>query len=175
LGAPVPDNAWQAIAWGARWVLRERVWRIIAPAADRALLTAGIMEADAAAVHAVRLERGTPRYGEDITEANIAHETGLLEAIHFSKGCYIGQEIVERVRARGHVNRQLVHLRIAAAAAPAPGTPLLADGKETGAITSAAWSPADGAAYALGYVRAEHAAPATALTADGHAAAVLAR
>ncbi len=112
-------------------------------------------EAEAAPedVRIVRLETGRPRYGEDITEAHIAHETGQLRAIHFSKGCYLGQEIVERVRSRGHVNKQLRHLRIDAREAPAAGTKIIAAGKEAGEITSAAFSPAWGAVAALGYLR----------------------
>lgn len=101
----------------------------------------------------VRLEMGRPRYGEDITESHIAHETGQLRAIHFSKGCYLGQEIVERVRSRGHVNRQLRHFRIEAQEAPPAGTKIIASGKEAGELTSACLSPAWGAVAALGYLR----------------------
>jgi aminomethyltransferase len=111
-------------------------------------------EVDAEDVRTVRLETGRPRYGEDITEAHIAHETGQLHAIHFSKGCYLGQEIVERVRSRGHVNRRLRHLRVEAAAPPPPGTKVLASGKEAGEITSAVFSSAWNAVAALGYLRA---------------------
>lgn len=111
-------------------------------------------EVDAEDVRTVRLEIGRPRYGEDITEAHIAHETGQLHAIHFSKGCYLGQEIVERVRSRGHVNRRLQHLRVEGTTPPPSGTKLLSGGKEVGEITSAVYSPAWGAVAALGYLRA---------------------
>lgn len=110
-------------------------------------------EASSEEARIVRIETGRPRYGEDITEAHIAHETGQMRAIHFSKGCYLGQEIVERVRSRGHVNKQLRHLRIEAQEAPAPGTKIIAAGKEAGEITSAVFSPAWGAVAALGYLR----------------------
>ncbi len=110
-------------------------------------------EADAEDVRLVRLETGRPKYGEDISEAHIAHETRQLHAIHFSKGCYLGQEIVERVRSRGHVNKRLRHLRLDGAAAPAPGDKLFAGDKEAGEITSAAYSPGWGAVAALAYVR----------------------
>lgn len=110
-------------------------------------------EATPGDVRIVRLETGRPRYGEDITDGNIAQETRQMHAVHFSKGCYLGQEIVERVRSRGHVNKQLVHLKIEGAAAPPPGTVLIAGEKEAGQITSAVFSPAWNAVAALGYLR----------------------
>ena len=64
-----------------------------------------------------------------------------MQALHFEKGCYLGQEIVERVRSRGLVRRQLRALRIEGGAAPEPGEKLLAGEKEAGELTSAAWSP----------------------------------
>jgi aminomethyltransferase len=122
--------------------------RFIAPRGE-----APAAEADAAEVRIVRLETGRPRYGEDITEAHIAQETRQMHAIHFSKGCYLGQEIVERVRSRGHVNRQLAHLKIEGADVPGPGATVMAGGKEAGQITSAVFSPAWNAVAALGYLR----------------------
>jgi tRNA-modifying protein YgfZ len=114
-----------------------------------------VPEADDAAVEAVRLENGRPVYGIDFSEANIAHETRLMHAMHFSKGCYLGQEIVERVRSRGHVNRQLVPLRIEGAHVPARGAKVIEAEKEAGEITSAAFSPALKLVCALGVVRTE--------------------
>jgi len=117
----------------------------------------GLPEAGKQEWHTVRLESAHPRFGEDFCDQQIPHETQLLHAIHFNKGCYLGQEIVERVRARGHVNRKLVQLHIATQQAPTPGTKLLTgDGKEAGVVTSAAFSPALGKVVALGYVRVEH-------------------
>ena len=78
-----------------------------------------------------------------------------MYAVHPSKGCYIGQEIVERVRARGHLNKMLYPLEIAGEFAPAPGLPIQADGKDVGTITSAAFSPLKGKVVALGIVRTE--------------------
>jgi tRNA-modifying protein YgfZ len=127
-----------------------------------------VAEADEEAVEAVRLENGRPVYGVDFSEANIAHETRLMHAMHFSKGCYLGQEIVERVRSRGHVNRQLVRLRIEDDEVPARGTKVLESDKEVGEITSAAWSPALKLVCALGVVRTE--ALARELSVDGHRA-----
>jgi len=111
----------------------------------------------------VRLENGRPRYGEDIRDTSLPQETGQMHAVSFSKGCYLGQEIVERIRAQGHVNRKLVRLRLDSAA-PA-GAKLTADGAEAGEITSSIYSPAQGSAVALAYVRANYAAPGHALAA----------
>jgi len=104
-----------------------------------------------------------PRYGEDIRDTSLPQETGQMHAVSFTKGCYLGQEIVERIRAQGHVNRKLVRLRLDSAA-PA-GTKLTADGAEAGEITSSIYSPAQGSAVALAYVRSIYATPGQALAA----------
>lgn len=184
LGAPAPLSALAHQCWGSRLVATlsasgQPGCRIIAPAGEKDALIAELESARAAAaspeaVHVVRLENGKPRYGEDITDANLAQETQLAGALHFSKGCYLGQEIVERVRARGHVNRLLVRLAVEAGAPPAPGAALLSGAMPVGAITSAAFSPALGHVVALGYVRADCAATGTALTVDGCLARVTA-
>jgi aminomethyltransferase len=137
-------------------------YRIHAPAGDRIALKewlhgAGATEATPEEARAVRLENAKPRYGEDITEAQIPHETRQLHAVHFNKGCYLGQEIVERVRSRGHVNRSLVQLLIDGPAPPQRGAKVLSGSSEVGEITSAAYSPVLGRVAALGYVRLEQA------------------
>ena len=86
-----------------------------------------------------------------------------MHALHFNKGCYLGQETVERIRSRGHVKRLLVRLRIASAAAPSPGAKLTTEGKGTGEITSAAISPALGCVVALAYIRTQYARQGTRL------------
>jgi folate-binding protein YgfZ len=162
---PTDDLSWTS--WG-NWVVARISatgapgFRIFTPSDDRAQLiarlqSANIVAADAEAVKIVRLENGKPRYGEDITEAHLPQETQQMHALHFSKGCYLGQEIVERVRSRGHVNRLLMPLRISAQEAPAPGSKVVVQGKEIGEITSSAYSPALGCVVSLAYVRAEHA------------------
>ena len=134
----------------------------------RQLEAAGAAAATPEDALVVRLENGRPRYGEDITEGHIPQETQMLHAVHFSKGCYLGQEIVERVRSRGHVNRLLVRLAIDGERPPAPGTKFTA-----GEITSSAYSPALGKLIAFGYVRAENARAGSKLLVDGAAAEVL--
>jgi folate-binding protein YgfZ len=183
LGAPVPAAPFAHADWGASFVARASYtgsegFFVILPAAEKATLIealgrAGAAAAGAGAATAVRLEQGKPRYGEDITEQHLPQETQQLHAIHFSKGCYLGQEIVERIRSRGHVNRLLVRLLFEAEAAPQRGVGVLAGGAPVGEVTSAAFSPAVGKVIALAYVRAGHAAPGTVLECAGRPARVI--
>jgi aminomethyltransferase len=103
----------------------------------------------------VRIENGIPRYGEDISERYLVQETQALQAVHFNKGCYLGQEIVERVRSRGQVHRFLSSIRLQSSNVPEPGSKLVANGAPAGEITSAAFSPALGQTVALAYLRAD--------------------
>jgi aminomethyltransferase len=119
------------------------------------LTEAGVPQADLATAETVRIENAKPRYGIDITEMSIPQETQQMYAVHPSKGCYIGQEIVERVRARGHLNKMLYPIEIAATEVPAAGAAIQADGKEVGTITSAAFSPLQGKVVAFGILRTE--------------------
>jgi folate-binding protein YgfZ len=125
-------------------------------------------------LNALRLEAGVPWFPEDFDDTVIPHEAGLENThINFSKGCYTGQEIVERVRSRGHVNRRLIRLHfMVTGALPAPGTKLRAAGGEAGHVTSAAELPAGGVAIGMGYVRREHNAPGSVLEYDGGSATV---
>jgi aminomethyltransferase len=178
IGAPWPSAAWDIAEWGVRRVARVDSTGaggcfVFTPVGEeqeliRRLGEAGVVEAAAADARLVRLEHGKPRYGEDFTEDYVPHETQLLHAVHFNKGCYLGQEIVQRIRSRGHVNRLLARLLIDAEVAPEPGAPL-----PGGAITSAAFSPALGKVVALGYVRAELARPGTGLVVNSASASVL--
>jgi len=153
--------------------------RLYAPRAAKEDLIAqlelqGVEAASLAYQKVVRLERFRPRFGDDFTEKNLVHETQLLHAIHFNKGCYLGQEIVERVRSRGQVHRKLVPLAIAAQEPPEPGTPVMAGDAAAGETMSAAFSPALGKSIAFAFVRSEHAMPGTALTVGGAEAEVAA-
>ena len=139
------------------------------PALRNVLAAAGASDADPRAVEALRIESGVPRFGLDMDEHTIPLEAGIEErAISFTKGCYVGQEVIIRVLHRGHgrVAKKLVRLTIDAASArelPAPGAPLTVSGKDVGRLTSVAWSPAQHRGVALGYVQREAAAAATKL------------
>jgi folate-binding protein YgfZ len=118
-------------------------------------------------IEALRIERGIPRWGAELTPQTLPPEAGpvLLEAISYTKGCYVGQETIARLKSVGHVNRTLVFLRSATAAVPAPGTKLATAEKEIGVVTSSAFSPHLGMGVALGYVPPLLAAADTALKA----------
>lgn len=143
--------------------------RLFVPREGKAALVAqlGVPAVSAGEAEVVRLENGRPRYGSDVTEKNLLHETQLLHAVHFSKGCYLGQEIVERVRSRGQVHRLLVPLTIESASAPDPGSTVMAGDAQAGETTSSAFSPALGKCVAFAYLRAEYARPGTALQVGG--------
>lgn len=159
-GSPVPDEN-RIVEWDTVQVARTSItggpgFRIYVPASEKEALAAkfaglGAVRAEAADVRIVRLENGRPRYGEDLTEGYIPQETQLLHALHFTKGCYLGQEIVERVRSRGQVNKKLVPLRLSAEVESE--TKLTAEGKPAGVVTSSVTSPALGHVVGLGYVR----------------------
>jgi folate-binding protein YgfZ len=126
-----------------------------------------------AALNAMRLEAGIPRFPADFNDAMIPHEAALENThVSFNKGCYTGQEIVERVRSRGHVNRKRVSLQFSTVHPPAPGAKLRAGEAEVGFVTSAAFSPAAGTSIGMGYVRREHFAPGSVVELDGATATV---
>ena len=105
-----------------------------------------------------RIEAGIPRYGADMDETNLPLECGIeSRAIVYNKGCYIGQEVINRVHSFGHVNKELRGLRLAdeLAVLPVRGDKLLHAGKEVGYVTSVVKSLAVDGNIALGYVRRE--------------------
>jgi folate-binding protein YgfZ len=119
------------------------------------------------ALETSRIEAGIPRFGADMDETNIPLECGIeARAITYTKGCYIGQEVINRVHSVGHVNRELRGLRLAneLKTLPQRGDKIYFGGKEAGQVTSAAKSPCLGANIALGYVRREAIMAATELT-----------
>ena len=111
----------------------------------------------------LRIEAGIPRYGVDITDDNLILETGLTHAVSFNKGCYLGQEVVERIRSRGHVNKNFTGLLIHGEKPPPEHSKILSTEKEVGTITSSVYSPALESSIALGYVHREHRSPGTQL------------
>ena len=127
------------------------------------------------ALNSLRLEAGVPWFPADFNDTVIPHEAAVEDThISFNKGCYTGQEIVERVRSQGRVNRKRVRLKFSSTQPPLPGTKLRANGADIGAITSAAYSPASGTAIGMGYVRREQHAVGSTVEYDGRAAEVIA-
>jgi folate-binding protein YgfZ len=126
----------------------------------QALSAAGAKPVGFAALEAFRIAEGIPAYGVDMVERDLPQETSQMRALHFSKGCYLGQEIVERIRSRGNVHRHLRSLELEGplpGPLPEPGTKLTVDGLEAGHITSVAELPLPGGAriVALGMIRAD--------------------
>jgi tRNA-modifying protein YgfZ len=165
LSLPVPALAYGTAEWQGGFICRVAATshdgiRVFIPKERkedliRQLSDANIPQATADEAQIVRLENGVPRYGEDISERYLVQETQQLQAIHTNKGCYLGQEIVERVRSRGQVHRLLTPIRVETMQPPAPGTKFSAEGKDAGEITSAVYSPALGQVVGLAYVRTE--------------------
>jgi aminomethyltransferase len=154
-GAPVmleaPTGDYAHAPWGEFTVARvtetgQPGSRIFLPADKTAEVIAslealGAKPATAEDTRTVRIENGKPRYGEDITDTSLPQETQQMHAVSFTKGCYLGQEIVERIRARGHVNRKLERVEF-------DTTP-----PEGAQITSSVVSPETGKTVALALIR----------------------
>src|SRR5579859_326692 len=182
LGAPVTEQPWAHTIWNDVTVARVSFTgapgvRFLAPAAEKTHLVelfqnAGAMEASPEAARIVRLEHFQPRYGEDIFDTTLSQETQQTHALSFTKGCYIGQEIVERVRSRGLVHRLLAGVEIDSTEVPEPDTHLVNGDENVGKMTSAAFSPALGKVVGMAYIRRELADPGATLTVDGHTATV---
>ena len=171
----VPETAYSWTSRGPRIVARVSGTGLVGfciflPAEEkRGLLAqlAGIPEASPEDARIVRIEHGRPRYGEEITERYLVQETGQLQAVNFSKGCYLGQEIVERVRSRAQIHRLLQPMEIDTAAVPAPGTKLKSGDADAAEIASAVYSPALGKVAAMAYVRVQFAEPGKELSLNG--------
>jgi folate-binding protein YgfZ len=136
------------------------------------LIKAGVAGATAEEARTVRIESGRPRYGEEITERYLVQETGQLQAVNFGKGCYLGQEIVERVRSRAQIHRVLRRVEIDTTEPPAAGTKLKSGDGDAAEIASAVFSPALGVTVALAYVRTQFADPGTRIALGGISASV---
>ncbi len=117
-----------------------------------ALQGAGVVEVGDAALETLRVVEGIPRYGVDVVEKDLPQESSLTRALHFSKGCYLGQEIVERIRSRGNVHRHLRQLEFMGEL-PRPGAELQLDAAPAGTVTSAA--SLGGRIFGLAMLKAE--------------------
>jgi folate-binding protein YgfZ len=125
------------------------------------------VEADV--IETLRLEHGLPRWDAELTTTTLPPEAGphMLEAISYTKGCYVGQETIARLKSVGHVNRTLVFLHSDSATIPAKGAKLTHADKEVGAITSSGYSPRLEKGIALAYVQRQAAQEGTSLQAGG--------
>jgi folate-binding protein YgfZ len=123
----------------------------------QALVDAGAAPIGSEALELDRIVSGIPRYGVDIRERDLPQETEQTRALNFNKGCYVGQEIVERIRSRGAVHRKFTGFLLEGARPLATGTKIVAAEKEVGEVTSAAYLRVAGPAktVALGYIRRE--------------------
>lgn len=119
------------------------------------------------------VEAGVPAYGRDMDDTAVVTETNLDDAVSYTKGCYVGQEIIARIKYRGHVAKKLRGLVFSSPAIVAAGTPIKSrDDKEIGSITSTVYSPILGRRIGLGYVKYDFMAAGTEVTIAGNRAQV---
>ncbi len=139
------------------------------------LLDAGGVNASDETYEALRIEAGRPRFGLDMNTETIPLEAGIEgRAVSFTKGCYVGQEVIVRVMHRGHgrVARRLVSIVLSGGQVPAHGDGIFAGDRHVGEITSATESPKHASPFALGYVQRDYTSPGTELTVNGSQARV---
>jgi len=166
------EGEWRAGDDPARAVLVQRTaevwpdaWSVLGPKDDigelrGSLEEAGAVDASPSTWSTLRVEAGRPLFGVDMDEDTIPTEAGIDgRAIDHAKGCYTGQEVIVRIRDRGHVNRMLRRLQLGDVEVPEAGTALLSadgSGKAVGRITTAVRSPRYGGVLALAYVARGH-------------------
>lgn len=134
-----------------------------------ALVAHGATPVGSEALEIHRIVSGIPMYGVDIRERDLPQETEQARALNFNKGCYIGQEIVERIRSRGAVHRKFTGFLADADRPIAAGTKVVAGEKEVGEVTSVASVPVPNGkkTVALGYIRRELGTPGREVTIGG--------
>ncbi len=176
-GAAPPEAAWSHVVAklgatpvrlvsGARETGEAEVW-IMGPTAEatpvrEALVDGGAQPISNEASESLRIETGTPLFGRDVDESVMLPEIPFDHLLSRSKGCYPGQEVVVRIRDRGHVNRMLRGLALDGDRVPADGAEVVADAATTiGKVTSATWSFGLARPIALAFVRRQHAEPGT--------------
>lgn len=177
IGAPIPVELDSHLPWENFTVARIAAagalgFRIYGPKEHEPELRerlAGIVAATAEDARTLRIENFQPRYGEDISASTLPQETGIARALHFSKGCYLGQEIVERIHSRGHVNKMLGGLQLDSQKPVDAASKVIAAGAEIGEITSSAYSPVRGAVVAIAILRVQAASPGREVEVSGYA------
>jgi tRNA-modifying protein YgfZ len=128
---------------------------------------AGVSSCFSSIWHAIRVESAWPLWGVDFDDSNLPQEVNRdAQAVHFRKGCYLGQETVARIDALGHVNKKLVQIRFGGDIVPAVGADMTAAGQSVGRVSSSAWSPR-WKASALAMIRRGANEPGEAIECDG--------
>ncbi|MEZ5332239.1 MAG: hypothetical protein R2991_09365 [Thermoanaerobaculia bacterium] len=156
-GLPAPEAAWGCVEVAEEEILVQRVAHrgavayLLAAGAGRggdwaeSLVEAGAVPAGWRALETLRVEAGEPRFGADFDDGNLPQESGLEDAVSYTKGCYLGQEVVARLHYRGRPQRGLVGLEIEADGPPEPGAGLSRGAEEVGrlgsAVRSLRWPP----------------------------------
>ncbi len=167
----VADETWNGIGYSiARSAIEKHdgyeIWLAYenVPTLWRHLVSSGATQAGSQAIEWRRILSGIPRVGADIGERELPQETAQEYALHYAKGCYIGQEIVERIHSRGNVHRAFGAVEVSGSA-PERGAKILMGDKEVGEVTTSAAIPLRGAtrSFALGFIRREASAPGTSL------------
>jgi folate-binding protein YgfZ len=163
--AVLPATAHEIIEWPSGWVARVTTtgqpgFLMFVPVEERALLIgrlecAGAVQASAQDARTVRIENGMPRYGEEITSRFMALEVSQPHALSFHKGCYLGQEVVERVRSRNALSRVLMPVRFSPSSSADAGMKLFDGNQRAGEIMSAVQSPMDGRWVGIACIRAD--------------------
>ncbi len=157
----------EAVVVSARAETGERGHQLAAPVATlarlaRELLGRGIRPGGSEAFEILRIEAGTPVWGRDMDGRNLPPECGIPHAVSYTKGCYVGQETVARMKTYGQANKGLRGLRTTSLMPPETVLETR-EGKTVGRVTSSVWSPHLEAPIALGYVQRDHLAAGTAL------------
>src|SRR5437773_4974319 len=173
-GAGITDREVTTTAWGGHQVTIIRAthtaedgFDLFLDAGDANGLRAALIAAGAAPVseetaEVLRIEAGIPRYGVDMDESTVVTETNLDEAVSFTKGCYVGQEIIVRIKHRGHVAKKLTGMIFGENAELKREAKVLStDDKEIGRLTSSTFSPRLDRAIALGYIKYDYLSPGT--------------
>ncbi len=139
------------------------------------LANAGARPVGHDALEKLRIEAGVPRYGVDMDATTIVTEA-LDDAVSYTKGCYVGQEIIARIKYRGHVAKKLMGIDFGQLVKPGKDSKIMtSDGREIGRLTSVTSSPHLGRTIALGYVKYDYISPGTEVTAVANAGAVRAQ
>lgn len=123
------------------------------------LEAAGVVRSSSQEAALLRVENAIPRHTEDFFDKTLPQESGRMDQVSVTKGCYLGQEIVERIRARGEVRRELTRIEIDASEPPAPGSPVLLAERVVGVLSSPVFSPRRGRCLGFSILRREAAHP----------------